>query len=171
MGIVIDGFAHVMPKAFAEALMKVHPTEELRKLAGLTYFGDMENRVRVLDKFGVDKQVLTIARPSIWMDIPSAAIPEMTRLANDTVAAVAAQFPDRLIATGTLPFPTEEYLPEFDRCMNDLGTAGIQILTNVDGKPLDDPRFRPLLSGFLQVELSNAATEDGLGVEFPFGLR
>jgi aminocarboxymuconate-semialdehyde decarboxylase len=146
MGVVIDGFAHVMPKAFAEALMKVHPTEELRKLAGHTYFGDMKNRVRVLDKFGVDKQVLTIARPSIWMDIPSAAIPEMTRLANDTVAAVAREFPDRFIATGTLPFPTEAYLPEFDRCMNDLGAAGIQILTNIEGKPLDDPQFRPFFA-------------------------
>ena len=28
MGLVIDGFAHVMPKAFADALMEVHPTDE-----------------------------------------------------------------------------------------------------------------------------------------------
>jgi predicted TIM-barrel fold metal-dependent hydrolase len=142
MGIVIDGFAHVMPKAFAEGLMKVHPTEELRKLAGHNYFGDMDNRVRVLDKFKIDKQVLTIARPSIWIDLPAAAIPEMTRLANDTVAAAAKQHADRFIPIGTLPVPTEESLPEFDRCLDDLGVAGIQILTNIDGKPLHAPEFR-----------------------------
>ncbi len=55
MGLIIDGFAHVMPKAFAETLMRVYPTDELRKLAKHAYFGDMQNRVRVMDKFGLDK--------------------------------------------------------------------------------------------------------------------
>jgi predicted TIM-barrel fold metal-dependent hydrolase len=142
MGLVIDGFAHIMPKAFAEALMQVHPTDELRKLAKHTYFGDMENRLRVMDKFGLNKQVLTLARPSTWIGISAGALPKMTRLGNDTVAAVAKQFPDRFIAVGTLPVPTEEYLPEFDRCLNELGMAGIQILTNIDGMRLHEPQFR-----------------------------
>ncbi|PKN63243.1 MAG: hypothetical protein CVU57_20265 [Deltaproteobacteria bacterium HGW-Deltaproteobacteria-15] len=142
MGIVIDGFAHVMPKPFAEGLMEAHPTDELRKLAKHTYFGDMENRVRVLDKFGIDKQVLTLARPSTWIGIPSASVEGMMRLGNDTVAALAKQFPDRLIGTGTIPVPTEEYLSEFDRCINDLGMAGIQILTNIGGKRLHEPQYR-----------------------------
>ena len=146
MGLVIDGFAHVMPKAFAEALMQVHPSDELRKLAKHTYFGDMENRVRVMDKFGLDKQVLTLARPTTWIGISGDALPKMTRLGNDTMAAVAKQFPDRFIAVGTLPVPTEEYLPEFDRCLNELGMAGIQILTNIDGKRLHEPQFRPFFA-------------------------
>jgi predicted TIM-barrel fold metal-dependent hydrolase len=146
MGVVIDGFAHVMPKAFAERLTEVHLTDELKKLVEHSYFSDMENRVRVLDKYGLDKQVLTLARPSIWIDIPSGAIPKMTRLGNDTVAQVAKEFPDRFIAVGTLPVPTEEYLPEFDRCLNELGMAGIQIVTNIDGKPLHDPQFRPFFA-------------------------
>jgi aminocarboxymuconate-semialdehyde decarboxylase len=146
MGIIIDGFAHVMPKAFAEALVQAHPTDELRKLAKHSYFGDMENRVRVLDKFGIDKQVLTLARPSTWIGIPRAAVPAMTRVANDAVAAVAKQYPDRFIATGTLPYPTEEYLPEFDRCVNELAVGGIQIFTNVDGVRLHDPQFRPFFA-------------------------
>ncbi len=146
MGLVIDGFAHVMPKAFAEALMQVHPTDELRKLAKHTYFGDMKNRVRVMDKFGLDKQVLTLARPSTWIGIRADALQKMTRLGNDTVAAVANEFPDRFIAVGTLPVPTKEYLPEFDRCLNELGMAGIQILTNIDGKRLHEPQFRPFFA-------------------------
>ncbi len=146
MGLVIDGFAHVMPKAFAEALMKVHPTDELRKLAKHTYFGDMENRVRVMDKFGLDKQVLTLARPSTWMGISADALAKMTRLANDAVAAVANEFPGRFIAVGTIPVPTEKSLPEFDRCLNELGMAGIQILTNIGGKRLHEPQFRPFFA-------------------------
>ncbi len=146
MGLVIDGFAHVMPMAFAEALMKVHPTDELRKLAKHTYFGDMANRVRVMDKLGLDKQVLTLARPSTWIGIAPDALPEMTRMANDAVLAVANEFPGRFIPVGTLPVPTEEYLPEFDRCINELGMAGIQILTNIGGKRLHEPQFRPFFA-------------------------
>jgi aminocarboxymuconate-semialdehyde decarboxylase len=143
MGMIVDGFAHVLPTSFAEALMHAHPTDELRKLAQHTYFGDIENRIRILDKLGIDKQVLTLARPSTWIGIPAEAIPRLTRLANDSVAAAARRFPDRLIAVGTLLTPTEEYLPELDRCMNELCMAGIQIVTNVDGIFVDDPRFQP----------------------------
>lgn len=146
MGIVIDGFAHILPTSFAETLMQVHPTDELRKLMKHAYFPDMGTRVRVLDRFGIDKQVLTLARPSTWMGMASEEVPRMTRLANDAVTQAAKQFPDRFVAVGTLIMPTEEYLPEFDRCINELGMGGIQIFSNIGGKPLDDPQFRPFFA-------------------------
>ena len=146
MALVIDGFGHVMPKSFCDTLLKAYPTVELKELSGLTYFGDMENRVKVLDKHKIDKQVLTLARPTIWMGMSAEVALKMTRLANDAVAEVAKKYPDRFIPTGTLPVPSEEYLPEFDRCMNELGMAGIQIVSNINGKPLDDPAFRPFFA-------------------------
>ena len=142
MGLIIDGFSHFMPKSFAEELYKAHPTDELRELASFEYFGHVEERVRVLDKHKIDKQVLTLARPSIWLDLPAEIVPEMTRLANDTVAESARQFPDRFIPVGSLPVPDEKSMPEFDRCLDELGMAGIQIFANVDGKNLDEPEFR-----------------------------
>ena len=142
MGIVIDGFGHVMPKDFLKAISKTYPTDELKELAPLTYFGDAENRVRVLDKHGIDKQVLTLGRPSIWLGMPRELMMEMTRLANDAVAEFASLYPDRLIPVGHLPVLTEDYLSEFDRCINDLGMSGIHIVSNIDGKPLDAPEFR-----------------------------
>ena len=142
MGVIIDGFSHFMPKSFAEELYKAHPTDELRELASFEYFGHVEERVRVLDKYIIDKQVLTLARPSIWLDLPAEIVPEMTRLANDAVAESARQFPDRFIPVGSLPVPDEQSMPEFDRCIDELGMAGIQIFANVDGKNLDEPEFR-----------------------------
>lgn len=142
MGLIIDGFSHFMPKSFAEALYKAHPTDELRELASFEYFGQVEERVRILDKHKIDKQILTIARPSIWLDLPEEIVPEMTRFANDALAEAAGLFPDRFIPIGSLPVPSEAFMPEFDRCMEDLGMAGIQIFANVDGKNLDEPEFR-----------------------------
>ena len=142
MAYIIDGFSHILPKTFAEALYEAHPTDELRELASFDYFGDMENRLRVLDKFQIDKQILTVARPSIWLDLPQNIVMEMTRLANEAVAEMAGRFPDRFLPVGTLPVPSEPYMEEFDRCMDDLGMVGIQIFANVEGRNLDEPEFR-----------------------------
>ena len=143
MGLIIDGFSHFLPKSFAEELQVVYPTDELRELASLTYFADLENRVRILDKHGIDKQVLTLARPNIWIGMPPEVALKMTRVANDALAKEVRQFADRFIPVGNLPILTEKFMPEFDRCIDELGMAGIHIISNIGGRPLDDPEFRP----------------------------
>jgi aminocarboxymuconate-semialdehyde decarboxylase len=142
MGIVIDSFSHFLPQAFAEELSQTYPTDELLGLKGLGYFGDLENRVRVLDRFKIDKQVLTLARPNIWINMPKEIALKMTRSANDALAKATKKFPDRLIGVGTLPVLSEEFMSEFDRCVEELAMAGIQIFTNIGGKSPDDPEFR-----------------------------
>jgi len=143
MTMIIDGFGHVFPKRFLEVLMKAHSTVELKELSVLTYFGDMKNRVRVLDEHKIDKQVLTLARPSVWMNMPKDELVRLTPIANDTIAEAAAEYPDRFIPVAHLAVPTEEFLPEFDRCIGKLGMAGVHIVSNIEGKPLDAPEFRP----------------------------
>jgi predicted TIM-barrel fold metal-dependent hydrolase len=97
MALIIDGFTHILPKLFAEEFSLAHPTEELRELTGLTHLSDIEMRIGVMDKYKIDKQILTLARPSIWMNIPSTIALKMTRKANDAVGKAAKQFPDRFI--------------------------------------------------------------------------
>ena len=146
MGLIIDGFSHILPQSFAEALMQAHPTDELRELSVLKHFGEVENRVRILDKHKIDKQVLTCARPSIWINVPEEAVMDLTRAANDAVSDVARQFPDRFIPVGTLPIPNEKFMPEFDRCVEELGMVGIQIFSSVGRRALDAPEFRPFFA-------------------------
>ena len=99
-----------------------------------------------MDKYKIDKQVLTLARPSIWMNTPSDIALKMTRIANDAVAKAAKQFRDRFIGVGTLPILTKEFMPEFDRCIDELDMAGIQIFSNIEGRNLDDLEFRPFFA-------------------------
>ena len=146
MGPIIDAFSHFLPKQFAEALRLAYPTDELRELAPLAYFGEIENRVRILDKYKIDKQILTLARPSIWIGMPPDIALKVTRVANDAIASAALSFPDRFIPVGTLPILSQDFMPEFDRCLGDLGMRGIQIFSNISGKSLDDPEFRPFFA-------------------------
>lgn len=139
----IDAFAHVLPKPFIDEMMDVHPTEELEALTDAPRFWDMDIRFHDLDEYGIDKQVITLARPPIWQGIDRENALEMTRLANDEVKKMAEEHPDRLIPVATLPFLDGEFVNEFERCIDELDMAGVQIFSNVDGKPIDDGAFMP----------------------------
>jgi len=44
MGLVIDGFSHILPKSFIRELNLSHPTDELRESASLIHLSEIENR-------------------------------------------------------------------------------------------------------------------------------
>jgi predicted TIM-barrel fold metal-dependent hydrolase len=139
----IDAFAHVLPKPFLDEMMEVHPTEELDALSDAPRFWDMNIRFDDLDEYGINKQVITLARPPIWQGIGRGDAFEMIRLANNEVKKLANEHPDRLIPVATIPFLDGEFIDEFERCVDDLDMAGVQIFSNVDGKPIDAEPFLP----------------------------
>lgn len=139
----IDAFAHVLPQSFYEAMSEAHPTDELHAI-DKPRFWDHEIRIKDLDDHGIDKQVVSLARPSIWTGIDYDDAVEITRIANDAVREFVDERPDRLIAIGTLPLMGEEFVAEFERCVDDLGMAGVQIFSNVKGEPIDGEEFLPL---------------------------
>lgn len=140
---IIDAFSHVLPQRFLDEMSDIYPTSELEEMSGANHLIDVDNRVADMDDFGIDRQVMTLARPSIWRGIDRDVAPEAVRLANDTVREAADEYPDRLIPAGTIPILTEEYVDELERCVNDLGMPGVQIFSNIDGEPLDAEEFRP----------------------------
>lgn len=139
---VIDCFGHIMPQSVYDELRETHPTEAIAA-HDEPYFYDVEQRLADMDEFDIDKQVLTLASPPSWLGVdPEDALP-VVRHANDEICRIAEEHPDRFIPVGTLPFLSGAYLDEFDRCINDLGMAGIQIFSNIDGRPLDADEYEP----------------------------
>jgi aminocarboxymuconate-semialdehyde decarboxylase len=74
--------------------------------------------------------------------------PVMARAANDQLAELVARHPDRFIAfVASLPLNNpDESLKEMERAVTQLGARGIQIFSNIAGKPLDEPEFEPLFA-------------------------
>lgn len=139
----IDAFAHVLPQRFADALQERHPSDELSALEDAERFWNMDLRTEDMDEFGIDRQVITLARPPIWRGIDADDALELTQIANDEVARMGDEY-DRFVPVGTIPFVNDEFLAEYDRCVEDLGMPGVQIFSNVDGQPIDGPAFRRL---------------------------
>jgi aminocarboxymuconate-semialdehyde decarboxylase len=102
----------------------------------------------MLEEFGSDyRQVLSLSAPPIESINPDPQITiDLARLANDSMADLVRMHPDRVpgfIASLPLNHPDESVL-ELERAVTALGAFGVQIFSNVNGLPLDDPRFFPL---------------------------
>ena len=97
-----------------------------------TRMGDCKNH-------DVDIQILSTvpAMFSYWAKAVDAL--DISMLLNDHIAEVVAEFPQRFIGLGTIPLQNVDLaISEMERCMSDLGLAGVEIGTNVNQMNLDD---------------------------------
>lgn len=143
MSEVVDAYTHVLPHEFFEALLEVHPNQQLRTLGESPHLWDVEKRLADMDARGVDRQVLTLVRPPIWRGLDPDVARGLAETANDGVAAIADDHPDRFLPVATVPHPTADAVSELERCVDELDVVGVQLFSNVDGRPLDDDAFLP----------------------------
>jgi aminocarboxymuconate-semialdehyde decarboxylase len=108
-----------------------------------------------MDKYGIDMQVLSLPGPTLD-DLPSnVPIEDFNRIyrtANDGIAKIAEGSHGRFKGVATVSLlDVEEAVDEVERSVKDLGLLGVQVLSNVRGKPLDSPEFEPLYSKVSQL--------------------
>jgi len=113
-------------------------------------------RLAECDADGIAVQVLSTVPVmfSYWAK-PEDAL-DLSRWLNDHVAEVAAATPERFVGLGTVPMQNADLaIRELERCRGELGLAGIEIGTHVNGQNLDDPAI---------VEVLRAAEQLGAAV-------
>ena len=147
--MIIDIFNHFMPKAYLDRLASLIPGHvAVTAFPRLKTLWDVDARLALLDEFDGLQQVLSLANPPLELIAPPDQTPELARLANDALAELCRRHPDRFPAfIAALPMNNvEASLAEIDRTVKSLGACGIQVFTNVAGKPLSAPEFRPIFA-------------------------
>jgi uncharacterized protein len=153
----MDCFTHVMPQAYVDRFMEAVGGEfYLGNLAEkIPEMVDLERRIRMMDALGVDVQVLTIATPPIEEIVqdPGKAN-DLAKVANDSIAAMAASQPERFLAVGTIAMNNMEAgVREAERAVRELGMKGILIYSNCQGRAIDAPEFMPFYALMEQLDL------------------
>ncbi len=152
----LDVFNHFMPKAIFERLARLVPGHiALSAFPELPTLWDVDARLRMLDEFDGLQQVLSLANPPIEMLAPPDRTPALARIANDGLAELCRKHAQRFPCfIASMPMNNVgARVREADRAIRELGAKGIQVFTNVLGKPLSAPEFRPLFRHMAEHDL------------------
>jgi aminocarboxymuconate-semialdehyde decarboxylase len=126
-----------------------------KRVRGVPMLVDLDERFRVMDRFDGYEQVLSIATPPIEVFATPRDAVELARRANDGMAELVQKYPRRFpgfVASLPLNDP-DEALRETHRALGELGARGIQLFTNICGKPLVAPEFLPLFDAMAGFDL------------------
>ena len=150
----IDIYNHVLPPKYFE-LVKLHSKDAgiVKRLSGLPMLWDLEARAAMLSaKFPDVVQVLTLSAPAPELLGGPDLSPEFARVANDGMAEICRRWPEQFpVFVASLPMNNvPAALAEMDRAIGELGARGVQIVTNVNGRPLDDPQYFPVFEAMAQ---------------------
>ena len=105
---------------------------------------DIAYRQDVLDREGVDVQIITLTTPGTHVEAPPVAA-RLASICNDAFARVRAERPTRFVPLATLPLcDPKASVAELERAMGQLGLPGAMLFSNVNGIGLDDRQFWPL---------------------------
>jgi uncharacterized protein len=148
--VKIDVFPHILPPRYFERMLAAAPPGMAlqKRMSGIPVLVDLDLRMAVMDRYEGYVQVLTLANPPIEVVAGPDLSPELARLANDEMANVVAKRPERFPGfVASLPMNNPDAaVAEIDRAIDHLGATGVQIFTNVGGRPLDLPEYRPIFA-------------------------
>jgi aminocarboxymuconate-semialdehyde decarboxylase len=154
--MMIDIFNHFMPKAYLDRLRDLIPGHAaVTAFPRLATLCDVDARLALLDEFDGLQQVLSLANPPLELIAAPEKTPELARIANDALAELCRRHADRFPAfVASLPMNNiEAALAEIDRAVSTLGARGVQVFTNVAGKPLSGAEFRPVFRRMAEHDL------------------
>lgn len=156
--MIIDVHNHFYPPEYLDALKagdsNVKLTIDAEGNPCVHYPGDYNVAVRghrdiayrqgVLEKEGVDTQIITFTTPGTHVESPERAV-RFARMVNDAFAKIVKERGPRFNTLATLPLnDPAASVAELTRAMTKLGFPGAMLFSNVNGVALADKRFDPL---------------------------
>ena len=129
---------------------------------------DLKERFRMMDLFDDYAQVICLGAPPIEVFGPPPVSTDLAKLGNDGMAELVQKYPDRFpgFIAGLPMNDPEGLLQEARRAIKDLGAVGVQMYSNVLGRPLDKPETMPLFD--LMAEMDRPLwLHPARGADFP----
>jgi uncharacterized protein len=155
--VIVDIYCHIYPDRFFQEMQKVSPRlgNIGARLRGVKKLFDLDLRFREMDEFGDYREIISLPNPPIEDLAQGGTAAMLARVGNDAMAELCARHPKRFptfVAAVALD-DVEAAITEANRAIKDLGAGGVQIFTNIAGKPLDLAEFRPFFAAMAEHDL------------------
>jgi len=157
-GRKFDLHTHYYPDAFFRAIREVggqfaftrSPTgQTIITYGGARFFGitppmtDASKRIEDMDRAGVDVEVVSLSTPNVFF-ADAAHQPDVARMVNDAYAELMAAHPARFKGFASIPMDAPDAaLRELHRAIDELKMNGVILLSNIRGRALTEPAYRP----------------------------
>ena len=119
---------------------------------GARFFGvtpamtDVSKRLEDMDRVGIDVEVISLSTPNVFFT-DAAHQPAVARMINDSYAELIATHPTRFKGFASIPMDAPDAaLAELHRAIDELKLNGVILLSNIGGKPLTSPEYRPFFA-------------------------
>jgi len=153
----IDIFCHIFPPRYWEVMTEAVAGSAYmqKRVRGVRALHDLDHRFRLMERYDDYVQVLSLAAPPIEALGEPARARELARIANEGLAELCQRYPDRFVGfIASLPMNDPDGAVEEARyAIDQLGATGVQIYTNVNGAPLDQPIYEPLFAFMAERDL------------------
>ena len=154
----IDVHTHYYPEIFFKLLRDI-PSEfsfandptgrTIITHHGARFFGvtppmsDPQKRLDDMDRVGIDVEVISISTPNIFF-ADETRQPEVARILNDAYADLIAKHPTRFKGFASIPMDSPDAaIAELHRAIDELKLNGVVLLSNIKGRALTAPVYRP----------------------------
>ncbi|MBR0775161.1 amidohydrolase family protein [Bradyrhizobium diazoefficiens] len=108
---------------------------------------DIDARLFDMEAMGIDIQLVAPAPGQCYYSIDAEIGARAHSAVNEGVAEFVARRPDRFMGLGVTTMQAPDLaVSELETAVTKLGLKGVQILTNVNGEELSDPKFRPFFA-------------------------
>jgi len=112
---------------------------------------DIDAKLAAMDEGDVGASVLSVNIPGLDL-FEAADAPAVARALNDELGDLVRAHPDRLAALAVLPMQAPDAAAEELTRAVDAGLQGAMVYSNVAGRTLDEPDFRPVFAAAAEAD-------------------
>jgi uncharacterized protein len=155
--MLIDIYSHIFPARYFEEFTRRSKGlgNTAARYRAVPSIVDLDVRFREMDDLDDYRQIISLPPPGLEEVANPAEATRLAQLANDELAALCANHLDRFpafVATVALT-DVDSAVAEAHRAVTELGARGVQIYTNIAGRPLDGPEYRPIFAAMAEHDL------------------
>jgi aminocarboxymuconate-semialdehyde decarboxylase len=143
----IDVHAHYWTDDYLDLVAALGKTDtNTQRGVGAGGGAELDARLRLMDRAGVDLQVLSAA-PQLPYGADAEQAQAAARFVNDQYAELVSRHHDRFRAFAATPLPhIDESITETGRALDELGMVGVVMNTTVLDRALAEARFEPIFA-------------------------